>query len=109
MKLPIFKTKNLLIGNLLYFENNTFTVSNNRYLAVKSKKNDRYNILSDDINLPDNLSVLLGLDTSIDDISIDKYYLINTYSLKDKIKVKKLSLEEVINIAIDVDNNNFNY
>ncbi len=103
MKLSGFKTKNLLIGNLLYFENGVGSVSTNRYLAIKTKERERYTILSDNENLPEGLSALLGVDSRVDNISSDKYYLINTRYLNEILSLKRLSFDEVVRIAKDLD------
>lgn len=100
MKLPQIKTKNLWIGNIFYFENGIGTVSEARYLAIKSKNKDKYTVVSDDVSLPDNLIVRLGFHSMHDD---NGAYLINSYSMSEKTLKGKLSFDEVKAIAEDVE------
>lgn len=98
MKLPKIKTKNLWIGNILYFQNGTTKLSKGRYLAIKSKKYDGYTIISNKLHLPSILTVNLGLDSTYN--NYDKYcYLICAYPISDKILKGKLSFDEVIELA----------
>lgn len=106
MNLPSFKTKRLWIGNILYFENNIGMVSKESYLAVKTKGKDKCVIISDDENLPSNLLALLGVDSRVDDINEDNLYLINAYNLSNITELKKLSFENVVQIAKDTRDDN---
>lgn len=100
MKLPQIKTKNLWIGNIFYFENGIGRVSESRYLVIKSKNSDKYTVVSDDISLPDNLTVKLGFYSKYDN---NGAYLINSYSMSEKTLKGKLSFDEVKAIAEDVE------
>lgn len=100
MKLPKIKTKNLWIGNILYFENGVGLVTESRYLVIKSEKTDKYTVLSDDVSLPDNLTVKLGFDSSCDS---DGYYLVSSYSMDEKTLKGKLPFEDVVTLAKNVD------
>lgn len=100
MKLPKINTNNIFIGNIIYFENKIGKVMPSKYLVIKTKKNNMI-ALTDDEEIENNINIKLGL-TLEDNSSLNKYYLINSYKLSEKIKSKKLSLSEVVEIAFDI-------